>query len=223
MKSTICIVKNPVFHSKTKHIEIRHHFIRDLNENKLIQMIKIHTDQNVADLLTKAFDVGKFQYLIHVLECLTSEIQALVDGKKVIVTETSVRIALQLKDAEEPITDEVANAEHVPTHSNDPLFSGEDRLQLKKLLELCTRLSERVLDLENTKTSQAAEITKLNERVKKLERRNKSRTPRLKRTYSYGSIHGYDTFPNKRDKVNDASILNVAIAVVSTAWFKGKS
>ncbi|GJZ28865.1 putative ribonuclease H-like domain-containing protein [Tanacetum coccineum] len=63
-KSTICIVKNPVFHSKTKHIEIRHHFIRDSNEKKLIQMIKIHTDQNVADLLTKAFDVSRFQYLI---------------------------------------------------------------------------------------------------------------------------------------------------------------
>ncbi|GJZ30194.1 putative ribonuclease H-like domain-containing protein [Tanacetum coccineum] len=63
-ESTICIVKDPVFHSKTKHIEIRHHFIRDSNEKKLIQMIKIHTDHNVADLLTKAFDVGRFQYLI---------------------------------------------------------------------------------------------------------------------------------------------------------------
>ncbi|GJY29699.1 putative reverse transcriptase, RNA-dependent DNA polymerase, partial [Tanacetum coccineum] len=57
-------LKNPVFHSKTKHIEIRHHFIRDSNEKKLIQMIKIHTDQNVTDLLTKAFDVSRFQYLI---------------------------------------------------------------------------------------------------------------------------------------------------------------
>ncbi|GKC80177.1 putative ribonuclease H-like domain-containing protein, partial [Tanacetum coccineum] len=55
--STICIIKNPVFHSKTKHIEIRHHFIRDCNEKKLIHMVKIHTDKNVADLLTKAFDV----------------------------------------------------------------------------------------------------------------------------------------------------------------------
>ncbi|GKE95246.1 hypothetical protein Tco_1580101 [Tanacetum coccineum] len=38
-ESPICIVKNPVFHSKTKHIEIRHHFIRDSNEKKLIQMM----------------------------------------------------------------------------------------------------------------------------------------------------------------------------------------
>ncbi|GKA74674.1 hypothetical protein Tco_0780976 [Tanacetum coccineum] len=36
----------------------------DSNERKLIQMIKIHTDKNVADLLTKAFDVSRFQYLI---------------------------------------------------------------------------------------------------------------------------------------------------------------
>ncbi|GKD87764.1 hypothetical protein Tco_1358918, partial [Tanacetum coccineum] len=63
-ESTIYIVKNLVFHSKTKNIEIRHHFIRDSNEKKLIQMIKIHTDQNVTYLLTKAFDVGRFQYLI---------------------------------------------------------------------------------------------------------------------------------------------------------------
>ncbi|GJY48986.1 putative ribonuclease H-like domain-containing protein [Tanacetum coccineum] len=57
-ESTICIVKNPVYHSKTKHIAIRHHFIRDAYEKKLIQVLKIHTNDNVADLLTKAFDGG---------------------------------------------------------------------------------------------------------------------------------------------------------------------
>ncbi|GJZ07524.1 putative ribonuclease H-like domain-containing protein [Tanacetum coccineum] len=51
-------------YGQTKYIEIRHHFIRDYNEKKLIQMIKIHTDQNVVDLLTKAFDVSRFKYLI---------------------------------------------------------------------------------------------------------------------------------------------------------------
>ncbi|GJU13740.1 putative ribonuclease H-like domain-containing protein [Tanacetum coccineum] len=86
----------------------------------------------------------------------------------------------------EPITDEAANEEHVPIDSNDPLLSCEDRLKLTELLELCTNLSERVLDLENTKTSQAAEITKLKERVKKLGRRNKSRILGLKRLRKVG-------------------------------------
>ncbi|GJW31391.1 putative ribonuclease H-like domain-containing protein [Tanacetum coccineum] len=98
-ESTICIVKNLVFHSKTKHIEIRHHFIRDSNEKKLIQMIKIHTNKNVADLLTKAFD--QFWATIKA-KTINREVQlqALVDGKKVIITESTIRRDLQLEDAE---------------------------------------------------------------------------------------------------------------------------
>ncbi|GJY33150.1 hypothetical protein Tco_0417619 [Tanacetum coccineum] len=80
---------------------------------------------------------------------------------------------------------------HIP---NDPLLSGEDRLKLNELMELCTNLSQRVLDLENTKTSQAAEITKLKERVKKLERRNKSRTPGLKRFVNPKSRNGTNSY-----------------------------
>nr|GEU71097.1 retrovirus-related Pol polyprotein from transposon TNT 1-94 [Tanacetum cinerariifolium] len=38
-ESAICVVKNPVYHSKTKHIEIRHYFIRDSYEKRLIEMI----------------------------------------------------------------------------------------------------------------------------------------------------------------------------------------
>ncbi|GKG32524.1 hypothetical protein Tco_0430034, partial [Tanacetum coccineum] len=63
-QSTICVVKNPVYHSRTKHIEIRHHFIRDCYEKRLIDVLKIHTDSNVADLLTKGFDVTKFNFLV---------------------------------------------------------------------------------------------------------------------------------------------------------------
>ncbi|GKD87552.1 ribonuclease H, partial [Tanacetum coccineum] len=63
-ESAICVVKNPVYDSKTKHIEIRHHFIRDSYEKRLIEMVKIHTNHNVADLLTKAFDVSRFNFLV---------------------------------------------------------------------------------------------------------------------------------------------------------------
>nr|GEV40881.1 hypothetical protein [Tanacetum cinerariifolium] len=68
----------------------------DCNEKKLIQMVKIHTDKNVADLLTKAFD-GTVK-----AKTVNGEVQlqALVDGKKVIITESTVRRYLQLEDAE---------------------------------------------------------------------------------------------------------------------------
>ncbi|GJR05998.1 putative reverse transcriptase domain-containing protein [Tanacetum coccineum] len=63
-ESTISVIKNPVAHSRTKHIEIRFHFIRDCYEKRLIKVIKIHTDSNVADLLTKGFDVTRFNFLV---------------------------------------------------------------------------------------------------------------------------------------------------------------
>ncbi|KAJ9558107.1 hypothetical protein OSB04_012721 [Centaurea solstitialis] len=62
--SAISIVNNPVKHSKTKHIEIKYHLIRDCNEKKLIQVLKVHTDDQYADLFTKAFDVGRFIFLV---------------------------------------------------------------------------------------------------------------------------------------------------------------
>ncbi|GKB29154.1 hypothetical protein Tco_0868555 [Tanacetum coccineum] len=94
---------------------------------------------------------------------------------------------------EEHIADEVANEENVPTQSNHPplsrvntLGSGEDRLSLKELMDLCTKLSNRVLDLETTKIDQAKEIASLKKRVKKLERKKKSKTPGMKRLFNIG-------------------------------------
>nr|GEW78076.1 hypothetical protein [Tanacetum cinerariifolium] len=45
-------------------LDYGHHFIRDCFEKKLISVDHIHTDENVADLLTKPFDAGRFQYLV---------------------------------------------------------------------------------------------------------------------------------------------------------------
>ncbi|GJX39011.1 uncharacterized mitochondrial protein-like protein [Tanacetum coccineum] len=78
--------------------------------------------------------------------------------------------------------------ENVSKHSNDSLLargntlqSDEDSLKLKELMELCTKLQQRVLDLEKTKTTQANEMDSLKRRVKKLERKYRSRTHGLKR------------------------------------------
>ncbi|GJW43845.1 hypothetical protein Tco_0072644 [Tanacetum coccineum] len=91
---------------------------------------------------------------------------------------------------QEAIGDTIAQtrSERVSTPSYDsPLLgvntpgSDEEIIELKKLMDMCTKLSDRVLDLENVKDAQALEIKKLKKRVKKLERKNKSRTPQLKR------------------------------------------
>ncbi|GKA37363.1 hypothetical protein Tco_0723928 [Tanacetum coccineum] len=85
-------------------------------------------------------------------------------------------------------TADVPNEEFVPTHSNDPLLSSEDRMKLTNLMDMCTKLSERVLDLEHTKTAQAQEITNLKLRVKKLEKKAGLRTHKFKRLYKGRSI-----------------------------------
>ncbi|GKD32027.1 hypothetical protein Tco_1242805 [Tanacetum coccineum] len=64
--------------------------------------------------------------------------------------------------------------------------SDEDSLKLKELIEFYTKLQQRVLDLENTKTAQAHKITSLKLRVKKLEKKGGSRTHKLKRLYKVG-------------------------------------
>ncbi|GJV14888.1 putative ribonuclease H-like domain-containing protein [Tanacetum coccineum] len=101
-----CCGQNTVYHSKTKHIAIRHHFIRDAYEKKLIQVLKIHTDDNVADLLTKAFDVSKFQFLVFWTSAKSKiinnvrHITAKVAGKSVSISEASIRSDLLFDDAD---------------------------------------------------------------------------------------------------------------------------
>nr|GEV24896.1 ribonuclease H-like domain-containing protein [Tanacetum cinerariifolium] len=165
-------------------------------------------------------------------------LKALIDGKKVVVNEASIRHDLKLNDLEgifvnpsltkkvfanmkrvgtwfsravthlfgtmmvqaleerkhkprrkQRMETEVSpiktnTEEHVPTPFNDPLPSGEDRMQLKELMELSTNLSNKVLDLENEvieiKSSYKAKIKELESRVEKLEEENRSSTNELK-------------------------------------------
>ncbi|GJX23956.1 hypothetical protein Tco_0228401, partial [Tanacetum coccineum] len=294
-ESTIFIMKNLVFHSKTKHIEIRNHFIKDCYEKKLIQVIKIHTDHNVADLLTKAFDVSRVKTakvgdeavhkelgdrmeratttasnleveqnsdaqtrfettfkksndpplsrgstleggedsmkLLELMELCTKLLDLVVlivsptatifeelarMGSKttawnefsstmasaIICLATNQKFNLfkyifdamkkqsrrkQKKTTIVPhlsdSTADVPNEESVHTHSSDLLLSSEDRLKLTNLMDMCTKLSERVLGLEHTKTAQAQDITNLKLSVKKLEKKAGLRTYKFKRLY----------------------------------------
>ena len=61
------IFKNPVQHSKTKHIEIRYHFIRDLVERKIVCLEYIPTERQNTDIFTKPFDRSKFETLRQVI------------------------------------------------------------------------------------------------------------------------------------------------------------
>ena len=59
--SAIDISKNLVQHSKTKHIEIRYHFIRDLVEKKIVALEYIPIKRQNADIFTKPLDRSKFE------------------------------------------------------------------------------------------------------------------------------------------------------------------
>ncbi|GJV68571.1 hypothetical protein Tco_1484080 [Tanacetum coccineum] len=98
----------------------------------------------------------------------------------------TMMVQAQEEMGEEPIADEAANEENVPTHSNDPLLSGEDSLKLNNLMEICTKFQQRVLNLENAKTAQAQEILSLKLRVKRLEKKGGPRTHKLKRPFKVG-------------------------------------
>ncbi|GJW09366.1 hypothetical protein Tco_1575193 [Tanacetum coccineum] len=83
--------------------------------------------------------------------------------------------------------------------------SDEDRLKLNELMELCTNLQKKVLDLENTKTTQANEIASLKRRVKKLKMKRSSRTHKLKRLYEVGLTARVESSGDEDDFGEDTS------------------
>jgi hypothetical protein len=61
--SAISVAKNSVFHKKMRHVERRHHFLRDHVEKKDIEMRYIDTERQLTDIFTKLFDSSRFAYL----------------------------------------------------------------------------------------------------------------------------------------------------------------
>ncbi|GKA04514.1 retrovirus-related pol polyprotein from transposon TNT 1-94 [Tanacetum coccineum] len=104
-------------------------------------------------------------------------------------------VQVVVPDANDTMGDTIAQtrSENVSKFSNDPLLagvntprSGEDSLQLKELIDFCTKLQQRVLDCGNTRLLQAQEITSKTKRVKKLDEKEKSSNYGLKRLYKVG-------------------------------------
>ncbi|GJU82292.1 hypothetical protein Tco_1284657 [Tanacetum coccineum] len=84
---------------------------------------------------------------------------------------------------------------------NEPSSPGTS----SELMELCTNLQQRVLDLETTKTTQANEIASLKRRVKKLEKNDRSRTHKLKKLYKVGLSARVESSEDEEDLGEDAS------------------
>nr|GEX92933.1 retrovirus-related Pol polyprotein from transposon TNT 1-94 [Tanacetum cinerariifolium] len=74
-KASIAISCNPVQHSRTKHIDVRYHFIKEKVEKGIVELFFVGTEYQLADLFTKALPEERFKYLVRRLgmRCLTPE------------------------------------------------------------------------------------------------------------------------------------------------------
>ncbi|GKB71199.1 retrovirus-related pol polyprotein from transposon TNT 1-94, partial [Tanacetum coccineum] len=72
-KSAIAISCNPVQHSRTKHINIRYHFIKEHVEKGIIELYFVGTEYQLADLFTKGLPKERFEFLVHKIgmRCMT--------------------------------------------------------------------------------------------------------------------------------------------------------
>ncbi|GKA70113.1 hypothetical protein Tco_0776177 [Tanacetum coccineum] len=74
-KAAIAISCNPVQHSRTKHIDVRYHFIKEQVKKGIVELFFVRTEYQLADMFTKALPEDRFKYLVRRLgmRCLTPE------------------------------------------------------------------------------------------------------------------------------------------------------
>nr|GEU72651.1 uncharacterized mitochondrial protein AtMg00810-like [Tanacetum cinerariifolium] len=147
-----------VFHSKTKNIEVRHHFIRDAYEKKLIKVLKIHTDDNVAGLLTKAFD--HYDISNH-LSCYKLKVQILKLG--------DMSYHKDIYDNPSLTKKVFTNMKRVGTGFSGVVTSLFDTMLVLATKEVVLELESEVIDIKSTYKDG---IEKLEGRVDKLDEEN---------------------------------------------------
>ena len=69
-QSAIHLSKNPMFHSRSKHIDVRYHWIKDVLESKQLKLEKIHTNDNASDMMTKALPNEKIVCCMKIVEVM---------------------------------------------------------------------------------------------------------------------------------------------------------
>lgn len=66
--STLCLARHQTYHEKSKHIDVRLHFIREEIEKGAVKVFKVDTSENPADMLTKPLPKEKFQLCLDLVK-----------------------------------------------------------------------------------------------------------------------------------------------------------
>ena len=61
MSSAICLTNDQMFHERTKHIDVKYHYVRDVISQDKLNVCKISTHDNLADMMTKPVLIAKFE------------------------------------------------------------------------------------------------------------------------------------------------------------------
>nr|GEV18778.1 hypothetical protein [Tanacetum cinerariifolium] len=94
LKSTIVISCNAVQHSRTKHIDIMHHFSKEHVENGTMKLYFVGTEYQPADLITKTLPKDRFEYLVHRIVIIMAQPQKPADVHQDELCPPSKRYAL---------------------------------------------------------------------------------------------------------------------------------
>ena len=79
--SAIALATNPVFHARTKHVEVDFHFVREKIANKQLQVSHVPTEFQTADIFTKPLTISRFGFLRDKLQLRESQLTLRGDVK----------------------------------------------------------------------------------------------------------------------------------------------